>query len=61
VNLSNDFAHTNIDKHLNDDIMIIIIIRSIRIIIRKNYEGCKMNESKTIEFKREYTDDIKRR
>jgi len=56
VNLSNDFAHTNIDKHLNDDIMIIIIIR----IIRKNYEGFKMNESKTIEFKREYTDDIKK-
>jgi len=59
-NLSNDFARSNIDKYLNDDIMIIIIIRSIRIIIRKNYEGCKMNESKTIEFKREYTDDIKK-
>jgi len=31
VNLSNDFAHSNIDKYLNEDIMIIIIIR-------KNYE-----------------------
>lgn len=50
----------SVDKVFYNDIIIIIMIRIIRTIIRKNYEETGMNESKTIEFKREFTDDIKK-